>query len=373
MDYRKKLFTHWDPYDTEHTDALFLNAVKANLAFHQSNCPEYARILQNAAFSADSLHALSDLYKIPAIPTLFYKSHELYSVSDKKLKIAVTSSGTKGKQSHIGFDRNSLYYALRMVLKTFSYYHLISAVPTNYIVLGYQPSKQNEMGAAKTAFGTTLLAPACHREYALKNVGTGYELNLDGIKNALIRYSRMKFPVRFMGFPAYLYFLLKNLKESGMKFQLPKGSKVFLAGGWKQFLSEKVEKAELYRMIEETLGIKEENCKEFFGAVEHPIVYCDCKNHHFHVPVYSRVIIRDVHTLLPVENGTVGLLGLVTPLVESVPLVHVITDDLAVMHDGKTCGCGISSPYFEIIGRVGLQDIKTCAASASELLEGIKL
>ena len=126
-------------------------------------------------------------------------------------------------------------------------------------------------------------------------------------------------------------------------------------------------------MIEETLGIQEENCKEFFGAVEHPIVYCDCKNHHFHVPVYSRVIIRDAKTLLPVENGKIGLLSLATPMVESVPLIDVITDDLAVMHDGETCGCGITSPYFEIIGRVGLQNIKTCAAGASELLEGMKL
>lgn len=373
MDDRKKLFTHRNPYDLEHTDALFLNAVKKNIAFHQNNCPKYARILQHEGFQADSLQSISDLYKIPPIPTLFYKSHELYSIPKSKLMINVTSSGTKGKQSHIGFDRRSLYYALRMTLKTFSYYHLISVVPTNYIILGYQPSKNNQMGAAKTAFGTTLLAPALHREYALKNTGTGYELNLEGIKNMLIRYSKMKFPVRFMGFPAYFYFLLKDLKESNVRLQLPKNSKVFLAGGWKQFLSEKVEKEELYVLIEETLGIQEENCKEFFGAVEHPVLYCDCKNHHFHVPIYSRVIVRDVHTLLPVENGKIGLLSLVTPLVASVPLVHVMTDDLAVMHDGEACGCGITSPYFEIIGRVGMQDIKTCAAGASELLEGIKL
>jgi phenylacetate-coenzyme A ligase PaaK-like adenylate-forming protein len=373
MDYRKRLFTRQNLYDVEHTDDLFLNAIKKNIAFHEANCSQYAQILRYKGFHINCLQSITDLYRIPVIPTLFYKSHELYSIPKDRLMIQVTSSGTKGKQSHIGFDRNTLYYALRMVLKTFSYYHLISAVPTNYIVLGYQPSKHNQMGAAKTAFGTTLLAPALHREYALKNTGTGYELNLEGIKSTLIRYSKMKFPVRFMGFPAYLYFLVKDLKESNIQLQLPKNSKVFLAGGWKQFFTEKVDKNELYQLIEETLGVKEENCKEFFGAVEHPIVYCDCKNHHFHVPVYSRVIIRDVNTLLPVENGKVGLLSLATPLVESVPLVSVMTDDLAVMYDGKTCGCGITSPYFEVIGRVGLQNIKTCAAGASELLEGIKL
>lgn len=373
MDYRKKVFTHNDPYDLKNTEAYFLNSIKESVAFHQTNCPEYSQILQYGNFNLDCLKTIEDLYKVPAIPTLFFKSHKLFSVPKEKLRISATSSGTKGKQSYVGFDTKSLYYALRMVLKTFSYYRLISLKPTNYIVLGYEPAKRNQMSAVKTAYGTTLLAPALHREYALKDTGTEYELNMEGIKNALIKYSKMNFPVRFMGFPAYMLFLLQFLKEENIKVKLNKDSKVFLAGGWKQFFSEKVDKKELYQMIEETLGIREENCKEFFGAVEHPIVYCDCRNHHFHVPIYSRVIIRDVKTLLPVENGKAGLVNLVSPLVGSVPLVSVITDDLAVMYDGERCGCGISSPYFEIIGRVGLQDIKTCAAGAAELLGGVKL
>lgn len=373
MDYRRKIFTHRDPYDLENTDSYFLNAIKQSISFHETHCPEYAQILQHQGFHKDCLQSISDLHKIPVIPTLFFKSHQLFSIPQDRLRITATSSGTKGKQSHIGFDTRSLYYALRMVLKTFSYYKLLSIHPTNYIVLGYEPSKHNQMSAVKTAYGTTLLAPALHREYALKDTGTGYEINIEGIQNALVHYSKRGFPVRFMGFPSYMYFLLQALRESNIKLKLHKKSKVFLAGGWKQFFSERIDKRELYQLIEDTLGIQEANCKEFFGAVEHPIVYCDCKNHHFHVPVYSRVIIRDVNTLLPIENGKAGLLSLVTPLVESVPLVSVVTDDLAVMYDGETCGCGITSPYFEILGRVGLQDIKTCAAGAAELLGGVKL
>ena len=50
-----------------------------------------------------------------------------------------------------------------------------------------------------------------------------------------------------------------------------------------------------------------------------------------------------------------------------------MTDDLGVLHPGDECGCGIKSPYLEIIGRVGIKDIKTCAAGASQLLGDIKL
>jgi len=373
MDYRSKVFTNRDPYDLEKTDAYFIKAIKENISFHAANCQEYAKILQKKDFDIEALHNITDLYKIPVIPTLYLKSHEMFSIPKEKLLINATSSGTSGKMSHVGLDIKSAYYSLRMVLKTFSYYKLISLQPTNYIVLGYEPSRHNQMSAVKTAYGATLLAPALHREYALKNNGTGYELNIQGIKNALIKYSKMNVPVRFMGFPSYMYFLMQALMEENIKLKFNTKSKVFLAGGWKQFFSQRVDKNLLYKMIEDTLGICEENCKEFFGAVEHPILYCDCKNHHFHVPVYSRVIIRDVNTLQPVENGKAGLLNLITPLFDSVPLVSIMTDDLAVMYDGEKCGCGISSPYFEILGRVGMQDIKTCAAGAAELLGGVNL
>ena len=35
------------------------------------------------------------------------------------------------------------------------------------------------------------------------------------------------------------------------------------------------------------------------------------------------------------------------------------------------CPCGIESPYLEIIGRVSIQDIVTCAAGAEELLKNL--
>ena len=107
-------------------------------------------------------------------------------------------------------------------------------------------------------------------------------------------------------------------------------------------------------------------------AVEHPILYTDCKAHHFHIPVYGRVIIRDVNTLKPVPNGQMGIINLLTPLVKSVPLLSICTDDIGILHDEK-CACGLNTPYLEIVGRVGLSDIKTCTAGAEDLLKEMKI
>ena len=124
-------------------------------------------------------------------------------------------------------------------------------------------------------------------------------------------------------------------------------------------------------MANHTLGIRKENFKDHFSTAEHPINYISCVNNRFHVPVFSRVIIRDVRTLEPVPYGTPGLLNLVTPLLSSVPYGSIMTDDIAVMKSGDECNCGVRSPYFEIIGRVGLASVKTCTQAASEFLDKI--
>lgn len=370
MQAASRLFWKYGIYDAEGTDSLFTAALLENIAHHRRHCPVYASILEKQGFSPDTVQGVHDLYRVPPIPTLFLKRHPLYS-TQKRLLFSSTTSGTSGAVSRMGFDLPTALRGLGMVLGTFSAHKLFSLRPANYIVLGYEPAKRNQLGAVKTAYAATFAAPARHREFALKDTGKEYALNLNGLKEALIRYDKQGHPVRFMGFPAYFLFLLKELQADGIRLQLHPKSLVMLAGGWKQFHTDKVDKETLYGLSQETLGIGGSRFQEFFGAVEHPIIYADCPNHHFHVPIYSRVIIRD-ENLQPLPYGEPGILNLLTPMVTSLPYCSVMTDDLAVMHPGEQCGCGTPSPYFDILGRAGLSDIKTCAAGAFELLTALK-
>ena len=371
MNFRKKLFFHRNPYDLSNTRHLFFNAVKQNVKFHTENCSEYSTLLKSSGFEISQLKSEADIYKIPPVPSLYFKRNLLLSVPEDKLTLKATSSGTKGSHSVIGFDRQSLYYGIIMMLRFFSYHKVISLKPTNYIVLGYEPSSHIDIGAAKTAYGTTKFAPALHREYALKDTGSSYEINIDGIKKAILCYAKQPFPVRFVGFPSYMHFLAKTLKKNGIKLNLSKSSKILLGGGWKQFSNEQIDRDEFCSLIKETLGIDKHNVLEFFSAVEHPLPYLKCSNGHFHVPIYSRVIIRDANTLEPVPDGVPGILSFVSPLMRSVPLVSVMTDDIAVAHPHESCGCGITTPYFELLGRAGVQQIKTCTTDSAELMKGI--
>lgn len=366
----RKLFFHKNPYDFFHTKDIFFSAVKENVKTQCRQCPQYLQLIQTQNFSIQELKSEDDLYKIPVISSLYFKRNQLFSVPQKRIKLVATSSGTKGAQSNIGFDRKTLFYGIAMVIRFFSYHKLISAMPTNYIMLGYEPGKHSRMGAVKTAYGASKFAPAINREYALKGTGQSYELNIEGMIKALQRYEKQGFPVRFVGFPSLMYLLVKTMREKGISVVLNPRSKILLGGGWKQFSDREIDRDSFFNMIAETLGMDRKSCYEFFSAVEHPLPYCKCENGHFHVPIYSRVIIRDIKTLNPVPAGQIGLLSFVSPLVSSMPLTSIVTDDLAVLYDGDQCDCGIGTPYFELKGRAGVRQIKTCAAETAELLAG---
>ena len=369
MNSQKRLFRTKYLYDPAKTDELFVAAMRENACFQYANCPDYRRILDEAEFSPDKIYTMDDLEGMPFLPTLYLKHHQLFSMPEKNLIIKATSSGTSGAKSEVGFDAGSLLRGLDMVMRVGRYHRLWSWRPVHYVIFGYEPSRKNKMAISKTAFGFTLLAPALSRTYALRKISSGYGLDLEGVQAALVRCAESKAPLRTIGFPAYTYFLLRRMKADGIRLKMPPGSLVTLGGGWKQFYAEQVEKTAFYALVEEVLGIDEEHVVEFFGAVEHPILYTDCRHHHFHVPAYSRVVIRDPDTFTPLPAGRAGLVNLMTPMVKCAPLLSIITDDLGVLHR-EGCPCGVPAPWLEIIGRVGIKDIITCAAGAEELLKG---
>ena len=246
MDYRKKLFSNFKLYDMDSWDKIFLETVIANLDYHIENNETYRNYLQSEGFSTSDLANIDDLYKIPVIPTLYFKSNTMYSMEREDLKWILNSSGTSGNSSEVGFDSKSIYYGLRAAYNAFKSKKLFSPIPTNYLILGYEPHGSNTMGAVKSAYNTTKLAPAISRTYALIYKDGKYEINIDGIIKSMEKYASQPFPVRLVGFPGYIYMLVKELKSNGVKLKLNNRSKVIMGGGWKQFSNIQIDKDDFY-------------------------------------------------------------------------------------------------------------------------------
>lgn len=364
-----KLIRHKDPYDVKATDQLFADAIRGNVEHHMDQCPDYRRILEAFPFQASDVRTIDDIARIPFIPTLYFKRHDLFSMPEKRMAIKATSSGTSsGLKSRVGMGYRDVLRGFRMIRRLFSHHGLWSFRRVNYFIFGYEPTKHTDVVIMKSANGFSRVAPAKKRYYAIRwdEGNSRFKVDLDYMKENLVKASRQRHPIRTIGFPAYTYFLLKEMKEEGIRLTMPKGSLVTMGGGWKQFYQEAVDKQAFYDLVSEVLGIGEANIVEFFGAVEHPVVFPDCKYHHMHVPIYSRVIIRDPDTFEPLPHGRLGLVNLLSPMNGATPLTSVMTDDLGILHEG--CPCESKAPWLEIVGRVGIKDIATCAQGADTLL-----
>ncbi|MFL0246095.1 hypothetical protein [Candidatus Clostridium stratigraminis] len=367
---REKLFSYKKIYDQKGSQELFVEAMKESIEHHSNNCKFYGKFLSEHGFKASDIKTLEDCAKIPPITAQFFKYHEVLSIKKDEVEIHATSSGTQGQKSQIFLDKDSLKLGTKMAIRAIRYHGFISIIPTNYLILGYEPQKGNEMGNVKVALGMTRFAPAKEKVFALRSLGNKYEIDYFGIINAFNRFNSQRLPVRILGFPSYLYMLLKMMKDSGMKpLKLNKRSVVLTGGGWKKFDEMAIDKQELYDMAQQYLGIPSKNCRDFYSAVEHSVAYPECENHHMHVPIWSRVIIRDVKTLEPLGYNEPGFLSFISPLVSSVPISSIIMGDIAILRDGKDCGCGITTPYFEVLGRAGTAKTRRCAIAASEYMK----
>ena len=71
--------------------------------------------------------------------------------------------------------------------------------------------------------------------------------------------------------------------------------------------------------------------------------------------------------------GQPGLMHFVSPVLKGSPVVSLMTDDIGILHDGAGCGCGNSAPYFTVLGRAGMTEIKTCVQGANEYFQEAKL
>jgi phenylacetate-coenzyme A ligase PaaK-like adenylate-forming protein len=290
---------------------------------------------------------------------------------DEDIAVHATSSGTLGQKSQVFLTKDDIRLGTKMILRSMHYHQFISPIPSNYLLLGYEPKEGNDMGNVKVLLGMTKLAPAKEKVFAIRSLGHDYQIDYFGMIEALKRFSRQPFPVRIIGFPSYLFMLLTKMKEMNIKpFKLNKNSLVFTGGGWKKMANLEVRQNQLLELVEEMLGIPAKNCRDFYSAVEHSVAYPQCKNHHMHVPIWSRVIIRDIKTMENVGFNQVGFLSFLSPLVSAMPLTAITMGDIAILREGHSCDCGILTPYFEIIQRVGTKQSKSCSVSAAELMEG---
>jgi len=272
-----------EPYKVgEDMDQLFLQAMREIINWHYGHCDFYKNLLDREKFSPEMLQDIGDIEKTPFIHANFFKTHSVRSVDEKDIEITLTSSGTMGQKSQMFFDHWSIASGRRMV--DFVYDHFGWYNPkteTNYLVSNYEPEEGSTRGTTNTSKFLTKYAPARHINYVLRLTGEGsHEFDLFGCIEVLKQYEQQQIPVRLIGFPSFIFFILERMKNLGVSnLSLHKDSLVFFAGGWKGYADKQLSKTELYGRLGEQLGIPDHRCRDGFGSVEHSVPYIECDKH----------------------------------------------------------------------------------------------
>jgi phenylacetate-coenzyme A ligase PaaK-like adenylate-forming protein len=359
------------PYEvSQSSDQLFLNAMKEIIEWHKQKNEFYGNVLKMRGFDVDDLTKIADCAKVPFVLANFFKLHEELSIKRDEVAVHLTSSGTTGQKSQIFFDEWTLGSAQRMIDFIFKENGWYSTTPTNYLLYSYETEADSKLGTSYTDNFLCKYAPINRVFTALRRTGQGaHEFDVFGCIDRLQQFEKEGLPVRIFGFPAFLHFTLERMRDLKLPpLKLSSESLVFLGGGWKGHADKAIDKLDLYRHANEQLGIPDARLRDGFGSVEHCIPYIECEQHQFHIPVWSRVFIRDVKTLAPLPQGEKGFLHFVSPYITSVPAASVMMGDLASWYPGSACPCALETPYFVVHGRAGLSRNKSCAVAAAELM-----
>lgn len=351
-------------------DALFLEAMKEIIDWHRSRNSFYDKLCRLRNFDSSSLTDTGSVAEVPAVFANFFKLHEQTSVSKDEITLHLTSSGTTGQKSQIFFDRWTLGSAQRMIDFIFDFYGWMSPEnKCNYLLYSYETEAESRLGTAYTDNFLCKYAPVNRVLSALRLTGPGtHEFDAFACIERLLSYEKEGLPVRIFGFPAFLQFTLERMRALKLPaLKLHEESLLFLGGGWKGHADKAISKLDLYKQVAEQLGIPDMRLRDGFGSVEHCVPYIECPYHQFHVPVYSRVFIRDLKTLKLLPAGEKGFLHFVSPYITSVPAISVIMGDLASWYEADSCPCDLRTPYFVVHGRAGLSKNKSCAIAAAEL------
>ncbi|SHE80581.1 Acyl-CoA reductase (LuxC) [Bacteroides luti] len=357
------------PYnDSEESNNAYWEALSEELQFQYQNNEMYHNFCDRKGFNP--MNGINSLESIPPVAVSVFKElgFKLNSVPQEDLTMALQSSATSGIPSTIVVDKITSKRQAKAMVKVVSEFIGNERIP--FLIMDIDPkSTSRKVLGARFAAVTGYLKFASKVGYFLKTDENNISyFDVYGISEYLEQIATGQ-PVIVFGFTYILYQnVLKSIKNSNIKFQLPKGSKVIHIGGWKKLESEKISKEDFNKELSDCFSIDPIDIIDIYGFTEqmglnYPDCPCGCK----HASSYVKVLVRDVVTrdILPV--GKEGMLEFITPIPHSYPGNAVLTDDLGELVEGE-CPYGRSGQRFLIKGRLKKAEVRGCGDILSNKL-----
>ncbi|NVM44860.1 MAG: hypothetical protein HWN79_08080 [Candidatus Lokiarchaeota archaeon] len=411
---------YFDFKPRDYPDEEFCKEMLKQISLSYNNCEYYKeKIFKKFDFTIPNEISINDLASIPYIPTETYKKSRNRSLSLAKVplqNIALfsCSSSTTGDPSIVPRtleDFDQIQYNSIKVFTEFFDFEKLKIGSKRGIVFNFSPdrlfmslmTKRSAKGfeyVDKTRYFTACMNKPwefyAHEEYLVKmkilktlwaiistfSVKGGFILDvskmLKMIKKILntghwnnIEVSK----ILFGGSPLLMNNMFeKRLLNEKVFYDLDGKSIVGCGGGgWDGVKGEakmgEVDKSRFIESYEKVFNIKPKDIRDIYAFTEGPTLFGGHWSEKYqdfllHCPDTTRIIVRDLEDMEPVNDGEEGLLEVLTPYgVNGSVNQAVLVDDIVELVSGKKCPeCGYKGATFRIIGRLKNAQGKSCSS-----------
>jgi phenylacetate-coenzyme A ligase PaaK-like adenylate-forming protein len=349
-------------------DSLFTEALFENYRYQYERHPFLRFLAVRGGFSPERAKASGDIYDIPPLFVGTLKLHRFCSVPDEEVVLTLTSSGTSGQKTQLLLDTPSLARLEALSRSVFRGLGFESTEPVHYLLFGYEREHAGAVGTSWSTEQKMACAPAKTVSWLIRWDDASQEFEFDAVAAARrIAELAEDAPLRFLGFPAFMYRAVEELRKIAPGLRVDPRSFVIAGGGWKNHAGVPLSQEVFARFLEESLGLPRENVRDVFGMAEHGVPYGACRYGHHHVPIFGRLSVRDPRTLEVLPHGVEGLLHLLTPYNTAQPNCSLLATDVARLEED--CPCGLPGTYIASVRRGGTSKHKGCAIAAQEILD----
>lgn len=352
MDYEDLLAI--GPYDlnAEGKRKIYVNLLGHMTDHHRECCGFYDRACE---LLGDKKGSAREIEEIPMVPVSLFKKQELLSIPREEIFKTMTSSGTSGQlTSRIFLDQKTAEWQQRTLERIVSSFIGEKRIPM-LIIDSPRVLRDRNLFSARGAGILGFSIFGTKRRYALTE---NMELDMDSVREFLELSDGGPFLVFGFTYMIWKYFY-QALKKEGETLPMEQGFLIH-GGGWKKLEKEAVSAEAFREGLREVCGI--EKVRNYYGMAEQTgCIYMECECGHLHVSSYSDILIRRMEDFSCCENGTEGVIQVLTPMAWSYPGHSILTEDKGIILGEDDCPCGRKGKYFKITGRIPKAEVRGCS------------
>ncbi|WP_078544557.1 LuxE/PaaK family acyltransferase [Litchfieldia alkalitelluris] len=347
----------------ENLNERFSVVAKELFTYQYQNNPAYRKFCRKRRITPVSINSFSD---IPPVPITAFKEANLACSSIEDAEAVFMTSGTtnpekRGKNIHKDLEIYNLSmksYFKKCVVPDVDRIKMIILFPTREQMPN--SSLAHYLDLAITEFGTS------DSDYVVSQEG----LDTEKLKSILLDAEQINEPICILGATFSFIQFLDDCLEKGMKFNLPKGSRIMETGGSKG-RTRSMDPLELRKKLADLFSIPDYACGNMYGMTElSSQMYNQNFRHHYlgeQAPSFSKpphwvkTLIVDPETMLEKPEGERGII-VHYDLANINSVLAIMTEDLGIKE-----GEG-----FHLLGRAEGAEAKGCSLAIEQFLSSTR-